>query len=158
FRPLHLDGSYANIRKGEFTLADHSTFMQMVRRLLHPEQCSPHARTVEAFGWLLLLEGGAIVLAPQAVAMLLNRPNFSASAVVCFRLVGLLIWGLGLLYPVSGRLNAQGFVFASLLARPLVPPVMLVLWYWDLCPAVLASLFALQDFGSFLWTVWAWSK
>jgi hypothetical protein len=98
----------------------------MMRRLLYPEQRAPHASTVEAFSWLLLLEGGAIVLAPQAVATLLNLPNFSASAAVYFRLVGLLISGLGLLYTVSGRLNAQGFVFASLLDRPLVPPVMLV--------------------------------
>src|SRR5215472_3481316 len=127
----------------------------MVRTLLHPGQRSPSARTVEAFGWLLLVEGSIIFLVPAWVAGLLGLPDFSASAATYFRLVGLLISGLGLLYTVSGRLNAQGFVFASLLDRPLLPPAMLVLWYWDLCPAVLATLFALQDFGSFLWTVWA---
>jgi hypothetical protein len=59
---------------------------------------------------------------------------------------------------VSGRLNADGFVFASLLDRPVVPLVMFVLWYFGLCPAILAALFSLQDFGSFLWTLWAWCK
>ena len=34
-----------------------------------------------------------------------------------------------MLYIVSGRLNAEGFVFASLFDRPLVPPVVAVLWY-----------------------------
>jgi hypothetical protein len=139
-------------------MADHPTFSQMVKRLLRPEQRSASARTVEAFGWLLLFEGGVIFLAPQGVAALLGLPDFSASAAVYFRIVGLLISGLGMLYTVSGRLNADGFVFASLLDRPIAPIVMLVLWYLNLCPGILAVLFGLQDFGSFLWTLWAWCK
>lgn len=139
-------------------MADHPTFLQMVRHLLHPEQISPGARTVEAFGWLMLFEGGVIVLAPQGVAALLGLPDFTAQTAVYFRIVGLLISGLGILYTVSGRLNAQGFVFASLLDRPLSPVVMLVLWYLNLCPAILALLFGLQDFGSFIWTLRAWRK
>jgi hypothetical protein len=128
----------------------------MVRTLLHPAQRSPSARTVEAFGWLLLVEGSIIFLLPAWVAGLLGLPDLSAAAVTYFRLVGLLISGLGLLYTVSGRLNAQGFVFASLLDRPVVPLVMAVLWSLGLLPGVLAVAFSLQDFGSFLWTVWAW--
>lgn len=139
-------------------MAEHPSLMQMAMRLLHPGQRSASARTVEAFGWLLLLEGAVVVLAPQGVAALLGLPGFSASAEVYFRLVGLLISGLGLPYTVSGRLDAQGFVFASLLDRPLVPPVMLVLWLLDLCPGILAALFSLQDCISFLWTLWAWKK
>jgi Na+-driven multidrug efflux pump len=139
-------------------LAEYQTFTQMAMRLLHPGQRSPSARTVEAFGWLLLLEGGTIFLAPHWIAALLSLPSFSASAAIYFRLVGLLIAGIGMLYTVSGRLDAQGFVFASLLDRPIVPFVMLVLWYQDLIPAVLAAAFGLQDFGSFLWTLWAWRK
>jgi Ca2+-binding RTX toxin-like protein len=46
---------------------------------------------------------------------------------------------------VSGRLNAQGFVFASLLDRPLVPFIM-GLWHWALCRAILAAAFGLLDF------------
>jgi hypothetical protein len=139
-------------------MAEHPTLMQMATRLLHPGHRAPSSRTVEAFGWLMLVEGAVVVLAPQAVANLLGLPGFTASAAVYFRLVGLLISGLGMLYVVSGRLDAHGFVFASLLDRPVVPPVMLVLWYWDLCPGILAALFSLQDFLSLLWTLWAWKK
>jgi hypothetical protein len=139
-------------------LADQQTFLEMAKRLLHPGQRSLSAKTVEIFGWLLLTEGGVIFFAPHGVAALLSLPDFSASSTTYFRLVGLLIAGLGMLYTVSGRLDAQGFVFASLLDRPIVPLVMLVLWYCDLCPTVLAALFALQDFSSFLWTLWAWCK
>jgi hypothetical protein len=139
-------------------VAEYETFMQLAKRLLHPGQLSPSARTVAMFGYLLLVEGFVIVIATQGVAALLGLPDFSVSAANYFRLVGLLIAGLGLLYTVSGRLNAQGFVFASLLDRPMVPVVMLGLWYWGLLPAILALAFGLQDFGSFLWTVWAWRK
>jgi len=139
-------------------VAHDPTFAQMLQHLIRPGRRSPSARTVEAFGWLLLFEGAAIVLAPQWVAALLSLPDFSPSAAVYFRLVGLLVSGLGLLYTVNGRLDARGFVFASLLDRPPVVPIMFVLWYSDLCPAILAALFALQDFGSFLWTLWAWRK
>ena len=130
----------------------------MVGRLISPGPRSANARTVEAFGWLILLEGNAIILAPHVIAALLNLSDFSAAAVVYFRLVGLLVSGLGLLYIVSGRLNSREFVFASMIDRPLVPFVMFGLWYCAELPAVLAILFSLQDFGSFLWTLWAWRK
>jgi hypothetical protein len=139
-------------------VAEYETFIETTKRLRHPLRSSAGAWTVEIFGYLMLVEGGAIALAPHGVALLLNLPEFSVSAATYFRLVGLLISGLGLLYTVSGRLNAQGFVFASLIDRPLVPFVMLGLWYWSLCPAILAAAFGLQDFGSFLWTLWAWRR
>jgi hypothetical protein len=61
-----------------------------------------------------------------------------------------------MLYVVSGRVNAEGFVFASMLDRPLVPFAMAVLWYLNIIPAPLALLFSIQDFGSFLWTLFTW--
>jgi hypothetical protein len=139
-------------------LAEYETFMQLTKRLLHPVQVSPSARTVEIFGYLMLVEGIVIVIATRAVASLLGLPDFSDSAATYFRVVGLLIAGLGALYTVSGRLNAQGFVFASMLDRPAVPFVMLGLWYWGSLPAILAVAFGAQDFGSFLWTLWAWRR
>ena len=60
-----------------------------------------------------------------------------------------------MLYVVSGRLNAEGFIFASLLDLLLVPPLMAVLWYCGIVPGPLALAFALQDFGSF-WTLLTW--
>ena len=63
-----------------------------------------------------------------------------------------------MLYIVSGRLNAQGFVFATLLDRPLVPPIMAVLWWMGIIPGTLAMLFALSDGLSSLWTFSAWRR
>lgn len=137
-------------------MAEYDTFAQWLRRLLHPTHDSPSAKTIEAFGWLLLAEGIIIFIAPSGVAALLHLPDFSTTAAIYFRLVGLLIAGLGALYTVSGRVNAQGFVFASLFDRPAVPFIMAVLWWNNLIPAILAIVFSLQDFGSFLWTVSAW--
>jgi hypothetical protein len=67
-----------------------------------------------------------------------------------------LVSGLGMLYVVGGRLNAVGFMFGSLLDRPLVPPLMLVLWWLGILPGPLALIFSIQDFGSFLWTLFTW--
>ena len=59
---------------------------------------------------------------------------------------------------VSGRLNAQGFVFASMLDRPLVPPVMAVLWSLGIIPRTLALAFAVSDLAGFLWTYITWRR
>ncbi|SEF07364.1 hypothetical protein SAMN05519104_8346 [Rhizobiales bacterium GAS188] len=137
-------------------MAEYETFAKWLKRLLHPERDSASAFTVEAFGWLLLAEGIAIFIAPHGVAAFLHLPDFSAATAVYFRLIGLLIAGLGALYTVSGRVNAQGFVFASFFDRPIVPVIMAVLWWNGLIPAILAIAFSVQDFGSFLWTARAW--
>jgi hypothetical protein len=68
----------------------------------------------------------------------------------------LLVCGVAMLYIASGRLNAQGFVFASMLDRPLVPIAMAILWYLGIIPGTLALIFSIQDFGSFLWTLFTW--
>ncbi len=114
------------------------------------------ALTVEIFGWIILVEGAILLVAPHAAAAVLFLPGLSAQAANYFRLAGLLVGGLGMLYVVSGRLSADEFVFASLLDRPLVPPAMAVLWYLDIIPGPLALVFAIQDFGSFLWTLPTW--
>src|SRR5262249_34691657 len=119
---------------------------------------SRSARTVEWFGWLILLESTVLFLAPNSAAALLHLPVLSEQSANYVRLVGLLVGGLGMLYVVSGRMNAQGFVFASLLDRPRVPPIMAALWLVGMIPGVLALLFAVQDFGSFLWTLSTWRK
>jgi hypothetical protein len=43
-----------------------------------------------------------------------------------------------------------------LLDRPLVPVVVAILWYMNSIPGALALAFAVEDFGSFLWTLSAW--
>jgi uncharacterized protein YjeT (DUF2065 family) len=129
---------------------------QMFRRLWQAEGQQRPARTVEVFGWVILLEGMLLLLWPQLAVAVLHLPQLTEQGSDYLRLVGVLVAGVGMLYVVSGRTNAQGFVFASLLDRPLVPPLMLVLWWQGILPGPLAAMFALQDFVSFLWTLSAW--
>ena len=128
----------------------------MFDRLLSAEGQSRSAKTVEVFGWLILVEGIIALFAPHVVASILGIASLSEQAANYFRLVGLLVCGVGMLYIASGRLNAEGFVFASMLDRPLVPFAMAILWYYEIIPGPLALIFALQDFGSFLWTLTTW--
>jgi len=132
------------------------SFAEMFGRLLRPPVQTRAAKSVEAFGWLILAESVVLMIAPHFSAALLHLPALVPQGANYLRLVALLVGGLGMLYIVSGRLNAEGFVFASLLDRPLVPPVMAVLWVLGIIPGPLALLFAVQDFGSFLWTLIAW--
>jgi hypothetical protein len=129
---------------------------QMFALLQRPTVQTRAARSVEAFGWLILAEGAVLMLVPHFVAALLHLPALEPQGANYLRLAALLVGGVGMLYIVSGRLNAEGFVFASLLDRPLVPPIMAVLWYVGIIPGTLALLFAIQDFGIFLWTLKAW--
>jgi Na+-driven multidrug efflux pump len=131
------------------------TTRELLRRLLTAEGQNRPARTVELFGWLILCESVLIVFAPHLVASLLHLPPFVDQGDHYFRLVGLLVGGLGILYVVSGRLNSQEFVLASLFDRPAVPLVMLVLWYLRIVPGALAFAFSVQDGSSALWTWWA---
>src|SRR5260370_14116730 len=102
--------------------------------------------------------GSIILIAPYWTAWLLQLPDLTDQGANYLRLVGLLVGGLGMLSVVAGRLNAQGFVFASLLDRPLVPAIMAVLWYKQILPGPLALAFSVSDFGGFLWTFSAWRK
>ena len=129
---------------------------EMFRRFLNAEEQTRAAVSVEYFGWLDLFLGTFILLGPNQAVALLGLPPFTPDATNILRLVGLLVGGIGMLYVVSGRLNAQGFVFASMLDRPLVPVVTAILWYEDILPGPMALAFSITDFGGFLWTLWAW--
>lgn len=129
---------------------------EMFRRLLKAEGQTRTARSVECFGWLDLVLGVVILMAPYWVASVLYLPALTVQGANYLRLAGLLVSGLGMLYIVSGRLNSQGFAFASLLDRPLVPVVMAVLWSQGIIPGPLAVAFSVADFGGFLWTLLAW--
>ena len=133
-------------------------FHEMLGHLLQADWRGPSARTVELFGWLILFEGSIMLLAPMWAASILHLPPLVEQAANYLRLVGLLTSGVGMLYVVSGRLNAEGFIFASLLDRPIVPFVMATLWYLDLVAWPLALAFSIQDFGSFLWTLFTWRR
>jgi hypothetical protein len=133
-------------------------FLHMLGVVWRADGQQPSARTVEVFGWIVLAEGMLALFAPVFVANVLRLPELSVQSANYVRLVGLLLGGIGMLYVISGRTNAQGFVFASLLDRPLVPIVMAVVWLLGLIPGQLALLFGLSDSLSFLWTLRAWVK
>jgi len=130
----------------------HDMFMQLIKADLRGRT----ALTLEMFGWLILIEGTIMLFAPHVVASTLNLPVLEPQGANYLRLAAVLIGGGGMLDGVSARLNAEGFMFASLLDRPLVPPLMAVLWYLGIIPGPLALAFAVQDFGSFLWTLVTW--
>jgi len=129
---------------------------EMFGRLAHPAERGRATKTVEAFGWFVLLEGLALLFAPRMVAGLLHIEIAADQVTDYMRIMGLLAGGVGMLYVVSGRVNAIGFAFASLLDRPLVPPIMAILWYVGIVPGSLALVFSVQDFAGFLWTLSAW--
>ena len=132
------------------------SFREMFHRLLHAPGQSRTAHTIELFGWLILLESPVMLLAPHLAASLLHIPPLNEQAANYFRVLGLPIGGLGMLYVASGRLNSEGFAFASLLDRPIVPFVMAALWWHEIIPGPLALVFIVQDVGSFLWTLFTW--
>ena len=132
------------------------TFVEMIHQLLHPSAQSRAGKSVEIFGYIMLVESVAVLLVPQWVAELLQLDPLSVQSATYFRIGGLLIGGLGLLYVISGRLNANGFIFASMIDRPLVPPMMALLWSLGIVPGSLALAFSILDFGTFLWTFFAW--
>ena len=129
---------------------------EMFLRFLRADGQGRAARTVELFGYFDFTLGFLILVAPMFVARLLHLPMLTLQTENYVRLVGLLVSGLGVLYIVSGRLNSQGFVFASLLDRPVVPVVMLILWQRHILPGPLALAFSVSDFSGFLWTLSAW--
>lgn len=133
-------------------------FQHMLCKVIRADGQAHSARTVEIFGWIMFAEAAGLLFAPHFAAGLLHLPPLSDQAANYLRLVGLLVGGLGMLYIVSGRLNAQGFVFATLLDRPLVPPIMALLWWLGIIPGPLAVLFALSDGLSSLWTFSAWRR
>ena len=132
------------------------SFGEMFRQLWTAAGQSRPAKTVEWYGWLLMIEGGAVLLFPHCFASLLQFAPLEAQAASFLRLIGMLVAGIGMLYGISGRMNAEGFVFASLLDRPLVAPMMAALWYFGGLPGGVAFLFALEDSGRWLWTFMAW--
>ena len=132
------------------------TFAEMTLGLLHRRAQSRAAKSVEIFGYIMLAESLAVLLVPELVAALLQLDPLSVQSATYFRIGGLLIGGLGILYVISGRLNANGFIFASMIDRPLVPPTMLLLWSLSIVPGTLALAFSTLDFGTFLWTFFAW--
>src|SRR5262245_63525786 len=102
----------------------------MFKRLLSPPEQSRAAKTVEIYGWIIFFEGGLLLLFPDFMANLMHFGPLNPQASGFLRLVGVLVSGFGMLYFLSGRLNAEEFVFATLIDRPFVAPTMAILLYF----------------------------
>src|SRR4030095_12550041 len=103
--------------------------LRMFKRLLSPPAQSRAATTAEIYVGIIFLGGGLLVLFPDFMARLMHFGPLPPQACGFLRLIGMLVSGFGMLYVLSGRLNAEGFVFATLIDRPFVAPTMATLWY-----------------------------
>jgi uncharacterized protein YjeT (DUF2065 family) len=118
----------------------------MFKRLLSPPEQSRAAKTVEIYGWIIFLEGGLLLLFPDFMARLMHFGPLTPQASGFLRLVGMLVSGVGMLYVLSGRLNAEGFVFATFIDWPFVAPTLATLWYLGPLPRFACALICHRRF------------
>jgi hypothetical protein len=78
---------------------------------------SPAAFTVRAFGYYLLVLGVALVAVPNLLLGLFLMP---ATGEVWIRVVGLLVFNIGVYYLYAARCEATAFFRASVFTRTLV--------------------------------------
>jgi hypothetical protein len=120
-----------------------------------PREQTRSSRALEVLGWLDIIAGLVILLVPSLPAALLHVALPSAGFDY-FRLAGLLIGGIGMLYVVSGTLRAHGAVFASLFVRPMLIVIVTVLWLRGQIAGPLALAIVAIDLVGLLWTWSAW--
>lgn len=129
---------------------------QIFSKLIRPGPLTLVSRSIEIFGYVDLVLGVLILIATRFTAAVFRLPPLSSLDVSLLHVVGVLVTILGALYIMNGRLNVLSFAVGSLLDRPLVPLIMLVLWYRRILPGPLAAAFSIVDFSGFLVTVFAW--
>ena len=93
------------------------SFQTMFRRLRSPEDQSRTAKTVEIFGWILLLESVLIFLAPRLVASLLHLPLLERAAANSVALVA---------FPTLGLFRSDN-LWVEVLYWPLILGILLVI-------------------------------
>ena len=82
------------------------TLGEMFHRLLKPTAQTRAAKSVEVFGWLILVEAVILMLSPQFAAQLLHLPALVPQGANYLRLVALLVGGVGMLASsVQGKRN-----------------------------------------------------
>jgi hypothetical protein len=128
----------------------------MFKRLLSPPEQSRAAKTVEIYGWIIFLEGGLLLLFPDFMARLMHFGPLNPQASGFLRLIGMLVSGFGMLYVLSGRLNAEGFVFATLIDSAIRRTDHGHAMLFGALAGPLALLFAIEDSASWLWALLTW--
>ena len=109
---------------------------------------SPAAFTVRAFGYYLLVLGVALVAVPNLLLGLFLMP---ATGEVWIRVVGLLVFNIGVYYLYAARCEATAFFRASVFTRPLVLVGFAAFVLAGLAKPMLIG-FGLVDFLGGLWT------
>jgi hypothetical protein len=109
---------------------------------------SPAAFTVRAFGYYLLVLGVALVAVPNLLLGLFLMP---ATGEVWIRVVGLLVFNIGVYYLYAARCEATAFFRASVFTRTLVLVGFAAFVLAGLAKPMLIG-FGLVDFLGGLWT------
>ena len=106
------------------------------------------ARSVNLFGWYLLVMGTALLVSPNT---LLGLFALGATTEVWIRVVGMLVVILGVYYRAAAAAELTPFFLVTVLARASVPVffIVFVLAGWAEWPLVL---FGIVDGAGALWT------
>lgn len=109
---------------------------------------SKTAFTVKAFGAYLVLLGITLVLIPNLLLGLFGIPSTSE---VWIRVVGLLVFNIGVYYWYAAKSEAQPFFLASVYLRAAVPAVFIAFVAFGMVSPLLV-LFGIIDLAGGLWT------
>jgi hypothetical protein len=109
---------------------------------------SQAAFTVRVFGYYLLVLGAVLMLIPN---MLLAVSLMPATNEVWIRVVGVLVFNIGIYYIYAAKAEATAFFRATILARAFVLVAFAVFAVLGLAKPILV-LFGAVDFAGGLWT------
>ena len=109
---------------------------------------SKSAFTVKAFGIYLLILGVTLILIPNLLLSIFRMPQTSE---VWIRVVGVLVFNIGVYYWYAAKCEAKAFFRASVFTRVFVLASFIVFAALGLCSPVLI-VFGTVDFAGGIWT------
>jgi hypothetical protein len=109
---------------------------------------SKAAFTIRAFGFYLLALGVVLILVPNLLLALSFMP---ATTEVWIRVVGVLVFNIGVYYVYAARCEATAFFHASVYTRTFVVGAFAAFWLLGLASPMLVA-FGAVDFAGALWT------
>ena len=109
---------------------------------------SKAAFTIRAFGFYLLALGVILIIAPNVLLSLSFMPNTTE---VWIRVVGVLVFNIGIYYLYAAKCEATAFFRASIYSRTFVLVAFAAFWLLGLAKPMLV-LFGAVDFAGGLWT------
>ena len=109
---------------------------------------SKSANTMKAFGIYLFILGVTLILVPN---LLLSIFRISQTSEVLIRVVGVLVFNIGVYYWYAAKCEAKPFFWASVFTRVFVLSSFIVFAALGLCSPVLIF-FGTVDFAGGIWT------